>query len=103
MGLTPTELSQFQQVSKNTISSLLRGLEEQGYIQREIDPKDLRVFRIHLTEAGRQLILSMGPKRVQGLNQLLVDMSDDEKTLLIQLLHTLRISLEKQFQRLQKV
>lgn len=95
-GLTPTELSEFRQVSKNTVSSLLRGLEEQDLIQREMDPKDLRIFHIHLTDAGRQLILGSAPQRLQGLNHMLSGLSAEEIQNLIQLLNKLRGSLERQ-------
>src|SRR5512141_432917 len=46
LGITPTSLSRSQRVSKNTISALLRGLEEQGLIQRQLDSADRRIFRI---------------------------------------------------------
>jgi DNA-binding MarR family transcriptional regulator len=96
-GVTPTEISHFQQVSKNTISSLLRGLEEQGFIEREIDPDDLRVFRIRLTDAGREHIISTAPKRIMGLNQLLADLTPEEIEQLQALLSKVRRSLEKKF------
>jgi DNA-binding MarR family transcriptional regulator len=101
-GITPTELSEFRQVSKNTISALLRGLEEQGYIQRELDPKDLRIFRIHLTEAGRQVIINTAPQRIEGVNQLLSSLSEEEIQQLILLLNKLSRSLADQFCQFQK-
>ena len=56
LGLPPSYLSRCQDVTKNTISVLLRGLEDQGWIERTLDPDDRRVFRIRLTPAGRELI-----------------------------------------------
>ena len=70
-GLTPTSLSHTQRVSRNTISALLRGLEDQGLIQRALDPKDLRTFRIQLTPQGREMILKTAPNRIRGLNHML--------------------------------
>ncbi len=95
-GLTPTELSHFQQVSKNTVSALLRGLEEQGYILRQTDARDLRVFRIHLSDTGRQVLLETAPGRMQALNRLLHGMSPEEVGQLIGLLTRLRHNLEAQ-------
>jgi DNA-binding MarR family transcriptional regulator len=92
-GLTPTILSHSQRVSKNTISSLLRGLEEQGFIQRNLDPKDLRIFRIQLTEAGRELILETAPKRIECLNGLLSGLGPEEREQLRALLEKLQHSL----------
>lgn len=95
-GLTPTELSHFQQVSKNTVSALLRGLEEQRYIERELDPKDLRVFRIRLSDSGRRLMLEMTPRRIEGMNELVTCLTEQEIHQLTQLLTKLRHSLEDQ-------
>jgi DNA-binding MarR family transcriptional regulator len=101
-GLTPTELSHFRQVSKNTISSLLRGLEEQGLVTREMDAKDLRIFRIHLTEKGRLFFMDTAPRRIEGLNQLLSSLSETETQELTALLHKLHQSLERRFDQVQK-
>jgi DNA-binding MarR family transcriptional regulator len=101
-GLTPTELSHFQQVSKNTVSSLLRGLEEQGYIVRELDAADLRIFRIHLSETGRQLILETAPARIRGLNQMVSCLDEGEIGQLTRLLKKLHHSLESQVCQVQK-
>lgn len=101
-GITPTELSQFQQVSKNTVSALLRGLEEQGYIVRKMDPKDLRIFRIQLSDAGRQLMLEMTPRRIEGMNKMLTGLTEAEVHQLIHLLTKLRHGLERQCCHAQK-
>lgn len=92
-GITPTQLSHGQRVSKNTTSALLRGLEEQGLIQRKMDPNDLRVFRIQLTDAGRELIHSTAPKRIDTLNQMLNGFSPQETRLMLDLLERLQTNL----------
>ena len=51
--LTPTSLSHFEGVSKNTISSLLRGLEEQGYVT-SVEQEGKRVYTI--TDEGRRFL-----------------------------------------------
>ncbi len=68
-GLTPSEIARSQHVSRNTISSLLRGLEEQGMIQRS-DPEDLRGFRIHLTPSEGIIFINLPPRRLTCLNHL---------------------------------
>lgn len=92
-GINPTALSRFQNVKKNTISSLLRGLEESGYIERNLDPNDKRVFLIRITEAGRKMMETVGPQRLKTMNDLASDLSDEEKTQLIFLLEKLRTSM----------
>jgi len=92
-GINPTALSRFQNVKKNTISSLLRGLEESGYVERNLDPTDKRVFLIRITESGRKMMETVGPQRLKTMNDLASDLSEDEKTQLIFLLEKLRKSM----------
>ncbi len=93
-GITPSSLSRFQRVSRNTISALLRGLEEQGLIQRALDRDDRRRFRIQLTAAGRQLVQSTAPKRIEHLNHMVSGLSRSEREQLIALLSKLYRSLQ---------
>jgi DNA-binding MarR family transcriptional regulator len=52
-ALNPSEISERLGTSRNTISTLIRNLEEEGLIARHLDRKDRRKFQICLTEAGR--------------------------------------------------
>ena len=54
-GLNPSEISAAQGTSRNTISSLIRSLEKDGYIERHLDSDDRRRFNIRLSEAGREI------------------------------------------------
>jgi DNA-binding MarR family transcriptional regulator len=92
-AITPTCLSRYQRVSRNTISALLRGLEEQGLVQRALDPADRRCFRIQLTPAGRELVKSTAPKRIHYLNHMVSGLSGTEREQLIALLARLYRSL----------
>jgi len=94
-GLTPTELSQMHNVSKNTISSLLRGLEEKGFIQRSLDPLDKRVFRIQLTPSGRDQVETTSPYRLAFMNQILSDLNAEEQNQMIDLLTRLFHSISR--------
>lgn len=92
-GLTPSALSRHQGVSRNTISSLLRGLEAQGYIERRLDPEDRRVFRIRLTGAGREVVQSRAPAHIAYINRLAAGLSGEEREQLLALLEKLHRSV----------
>ncbi|MCX6056443.1 MAG: MarR family transcriptional regulator [Chloroflexi bacterium] len=94
VGLNPTAISQYQNVKKNTISSLLRGLEHNGLIERTLDPVDKRIFYIRITKAGRELIRMTAPGRLRLMNQLSSDLTGAEKDQLILLLEKLRKSMK---------
>lgn len=93
-GITPTDLSYGEHVSRNTISALLRGLEEQGLIERQLDPTDLRLFRIRLTEAGRTAVETTAPPRIDMASQMIAGLTPDEQDQLIELLSKLFVSLQ---------
>ncbi len=94
-GIRPTQLSHFQHVKKNTISSLLRGLEENGLVERLPDPEDKRGFMIRITQAGKDKIKKIGPRRLKLINELASGLDADEKTQLIRLLEKLRKSIRE--------
>ncbi len=91
--ISPTQLSRFQNVTKNTISALLRSLEEDGLIERELDRHDRRQFHIRLSSAGRDLLRSSTPGHVAYLNHLLSDLAPAEIDQLRALLEKLHGSL----------
>jgi DNA-binding MarR family transcriptional regulator len=92
-GVTPTMLSHMQNVTKNTISSLVKGLEEQGLIRRETDSVDRRIYRLYLTDAGRSYIIKAAPMHLNFLNSLTEDMTSQEIDQLTELLGKLQNSL----------
>ena len=92
--VNPTHLSRTQQVSKNTISEHLRGLEEAGLIERELDRADRRQFKIRLTEQGRAVVQSCTPGHVQRLNDLIACLTPLESEQLIGLLGKLHSALQ---------
>jgi MarR family transcriptional regulator, organic hydroperoxide resistance regulator len=92
-SLSPTQLSQAQRLSKNTVSAHLRSLEEQGFIERALDTEDLRQFQIRLSQKGRDLVRDSTPGHMAFLNELAGDLSPQEIELLQELLQKLHRSL----------
>ena len=92
-GLTPTMLSRGQHVSRNTISALLRGLEEQGYIERTLDPNDHRLFHIRITDNGREQVRMRAPQAVSHANAMVANFTPEERKELIRLLGKLFLSV----------
>ena len=87
-GMRPTDLADEMQLSKQAINDLLRDLERQGYIRREVDPADRRSRLIRLTAKGmkledtvrlaardaeRQLERKLGRDRVRSFREALVE------------------------------
>ena len=65
--LNPSEISQRQGTSRNTISALIRSLEEAGLIERQLDQQDRRKFNIRLTQLGLQMVQEHGRQHIRSI------------------------------------
>ncbi|MEZ4518298.1 MAG: MarR family transcriptional regulator [Chloroflexota bacterium] len=88
-GLNPSEISRFAGTSRNTISSLIRTLETDGYIERQLDSHDRRKFNITLTEGGRQLVNENVGRHMKIINEIFRTLSPEEMDQLSEKLHKL--------------
>ncbi|HVO43859.1 MAG TPA: MarR family transcriptional regulator [Aggregatilineales bacterium] len=84
-GLLPSQLSRFQGVTPNTVSSLLHSLRKQGFIEQVSHPEDRRKRIIKITEAGRELVREMTPRQFRYVSGLLDGLDPEERQTLIQL------------------
>lgn len=66
-ALNPSEISRMQGTSRNTISALIRALEDDGYVRRTLDPQDRRKFNIELTDGGRAVVHNHAPRHFSTL------------------------------------
>lgn len=87
--LNPSEISERHGVSRNTISSLIRNLEEGGLIERHLDGQDRRRFNICLTENGRLRVLAHVQQHIRTINTCFSTLTNDEQQALSQLLRKL--------------
>lgn len=55
-GIMPSELSERQNISRNTASALIGSLESDGYITRAPHGDDRRKYLIQLTPKGRKIL-----------------------------------------------
>ena len=94
-GVNPSELGRFQDVKKNTISALLKSLEESGLIERVPHPTDRRASLIRITPAGQALVQSTAPLRFRFMNEITSSLSAPEQDDLIRLLTKLHGSLSE--------
>lgn len=65
------ELAEMEQVAPPTMTRLISGLEEDGYVERERDARDGRVTRVRATAKGRRLMERGRSRRVSFLAEAL--------------------------------
>lgn len=66
--LNPSEISDMQGTSRNTISGLIRNLEEEAIVERHLDKKDRRKFNICLTDKGRGLVIKHNRQHTNNIS-----------------------------------
>jgi len=88
--LNPSEISDRQGTTRNTISSLIRDLEEEGLIERQLDLRDRRRFNICLTEAGREKVLENTGEHFRAIAGCFDILNDSEIEALSQLMANIR-------------
>ncbi len=99
-GVSPSHLSHYQHISKNTVSALLGSLEEKGLIERSLCSEDKRSFRICLTKAGRDLMRSTLPTHNTSMTQVFSALTEEEQKTLLKILGKLRQSLVEQISKI---
>ena len=87
--LNPSEISDRQGVSRNTMSSFIRKLEEEGLVERRLDPSDRRRFNISLTDAGRSVVREHTHHHLETIDRFFSALSSTEQDELLTLLHKL--------------
>jgi DNA-binding MarR family transcriptional regulator len=93
-GLLPSELSRFQGVTPNTMSSLLNSLREAGLIEQINHPQDRRKRIVKITPKALELLREVGPDYHNYVAELFSDLSEEERQILITLLRKLSQSLK---------
>jgi DNA-binding MarR family transcriptional regulator len=95
-GMQPSELSDLQGISRNTVSALIAGLEKDGLISRELHGTDHRRFVIRLTPEGRRLLKAKLGSQFKFVSGCFKDLSLQERQTLAALLTRLNESLVEQ-------
>lgn len=81
---TPAAVTEYLGLTKGTVSQTLNVLEAAGLIEKRPDPKDRRVVKLQITEAGQRVISDLSPPK--ALSKALETLSEsDQAALLAQL------------------
>jgi len=93
-GLTHSELEQFLLIEAPSLTSLVKGMEKRGWVVRRQHPEDARVKLIELTELGRKTIEPALQLGMEGEEELLQFLSEEELEQAEQTLRKIALHLE---------
>jgi DNA-binding MarR family transcriptional regulator len=73
-----TELAELAGTTPPTVTKLIKDLEGKGFVDRTPDEQDGRASIVGLTEEGRRVADAIGRARLEALQQVLSDWSEDD-------------------------
>jgi DNA-binding MarR family transcriptional regulator len=80
--LTMSALAEAEQVRPPTVSRLVKELEAEHLVEREQDPHDRRIQRVHATAKGRRLLEAGRKRRVARLAEELERLAPADRKIL---------------------
>ena len=78
--LSQRQLLEIMDVDKSTMVNLVDELEAQGLVERRTDPRDRRAHAVHLTEAGRRRLATVGELVARIEDDFLAPLSTQERS-----------------------
>jgi len=79
-------LLQDMEIASPTLTKLVNGLVDGGYLERTVSPEDARVKRMALTEKGQTILAKLIGERPKLMGQFVEGFSDDEKRQFVEML-----------------
>ena len=94
--MAASELAEQAGVTKQTITSLLDGLEKDAYVNRKPHPLDRRSVVVQLLPKGQRLLEQVMPGMYRKQVEMLAHLSRDEQRHLTRLLRKVQICADEQ-------
>jgi DNA-binding MarR family transcriptional regulator len=86
-GISQQELSAKLQIHPSRLVAILDNLEERKLVDRKPNPQDRRLYSLHLTKDGGEILERIGTLAREHQDALLSTLSGDERSKLTELLH----------------
>jgi DNA-binding MarR family transcriptional regulator len=85
-GLSQQELAARLQIHPSRLVAILDNLEKRGFVERRANPDDRRLYSLHLTQAGGEILEKIGSVARKHQDALLSSLSREERNTLATLL-----------------
>lgn len=77
--MSQQELAEQLHLEKSTVSRLIKHLTDRGWVKRVRDFHDTRMFRLHLSDEGRQTAARLAKSLAERHERLLAQLKPDEQ------------------------
>lgn len=83
-GIRVSEIAACMGVSVSAVTQIITGLEKEGHIRREMDPKDRRAVLVCLTEEGKTIMKPASKKLEENFLNLIAYLGEENSRTLVQ-------------------
>ncbi|MCX7661624.1 MAG: MarR family transcriptional regulator [Candidatus Omnitrophica bacterium] len=83
-------LSRFMQVSMPAMTGVVERLVRQGFVRRDIDPKDRRIVKVKLTPKGEVLLKRINSQRHKTIKEIFSKISSSDRKEYLRILTQLK-------------
>lgn len=92
-GISQKELSELLEVEPITVARLVDRLEARGMVERRPDPRDRRIWRLHLRQDARPVLRDIARQRAEITRMVTVGLDEDTVETLTEVLLQMKTSL----------
>jgi DNA-binding MarR family transcriptional regulator len=92
-GISQKELAELLEVEPITVARLVDRLEARGMVERRPDPRDRRIWRLHLLLPAHLVLREINQQRAGMTAMVTQDVDDDSQTIMIEALVRMKATL----------
>ena len=94
-GITQKELAELLEVEPITVARLVDRLEARGMVERRPDPRDRRIWRLHLLLPAHLMLREINQQRAGMTAMVTQDVAEDSQTIMIEALVRMKATLTR--------
>jgi MarR family transcriptional regulator, transcriptional regulator for hemolysin len=95
-GISQKELAELLEVEPITVARLVDRLESRGMVERRPDPRDRRIWRLHLRLPAYQVLREIDQQRSEMATMVTQGVNDDSQTIMIEALVRMKATLTRE-------
>lgn len=101
-GITQKELSELLEVEPITVARLIDRLEARALVERRPDPRDRRIWRLHLQEPAYDLLREINQQRAEMTRMVTAGMDPDTRNIITEALLRMKSTLTQESQAVRR-
>ena len=94
-GITQKELAEFLEVEPITVARLIDRLESRGMVERRPDPRDRRIWRLHLSLSAHLVLRDINRQRAEMTELVTQGVDETNLTIMIEALVRMKVTLTR--------